>query len=220
MPIVIGRSWRSEPPEGETECQYGQYGWPGRAVRDAPSLAMNKFAATFVVSAAVVVVTVAFIVVPEGDRATQIVFGLLGFTVGTAVGLALIALWGLTPWARRYHWRVHCGPLSQDPSHYGDHGFAPNHTGLWLKSRHWHTVTNLRCTVTDPLRQEWASPLWRPTDRPALLLKPGESAGGFSYPGEFGAPWPMPGKYRVRWEMDAEERTKPIVLARGSWTVE
>lgn len=213
-----------KPPAGEPECSFGRSGWLGRALRDAPRYVVSEFWAAVVLLLAVGVVTTVFLVVPPSSThglVQRVAFAVTGVVLGVVIGVGLVGLAALTVWGRRRHWKAKTGGgFSQDPSHYGNHGFAPNHTGFWIGSEHWHTVRNLQCIVTDPLGQEWRSPSWtsRSGGVTAMVAAHG-TGGGFSYPSDFGAPWPMPGDYLVRWEMDRERATKPLVIARGTWSV-
>lgn len=204
-------------PEDQRECKYSQYGRYGRAWHDGWRLMVSAPAASVVVIFSVGITTTVFIVVPHADLPTKLILGVAGITTGLLIGVGLVALWALTRWGSRYHWRSRYGPFSQDPTHYPT-GVAGDHGLLSLTSRHWHTVRNLRCIVTDPTGQDWSTKAWDAHDSTTHLMAPGHGA-NFSYPSEFGAPWPAPGKYHARWEMDAEDRVQPVVLIREKWRV-
>ena len=210
-------------PYGQSECTFGRFGWWGRAVRDAPLRAVQGFwSEMFVAWVGVGVAAALAISLDHLGLLSRVLAGLIAFIPGVLSALVLLALWGVTPWGRRSHWAFReVGGYSQDPTHYPT-GFASDHSGLWVESRHWHTVRNLRCIVTDPLGVERSAGPWEPPpphSGTTVVLDPGQTGGGFSYPSDFDAPWPFPGTYKVSWEMDAEDGTKPVIISRGKWRV-
>lgn len=134
----------------------------------------------------------------------------MGVVVGFVAGLAFVAVFAFTRWGRGQHWRLLIRPLMVEPN---------DHSAISLKSRDWHTVINLRCTVTDPYGVSRAS---RPSDHTKdalVLLAPGGGA-TLAYPAAFDAPWPDPGTYRVTWESNVEGRGRPVVVGRMRWKVQ
>jgi hypothetical protein len=192
-----------DPTYSGGDCRYGPYGLLGRALRDAPRLAVSKFYASVVVALSIALVAgTVFLVSAEQSIFVRVVLIVAGVSGGIAVGLGLIGLWGLLPIARRAHWWV---VVSEET--------PPGHYNLDLKSRHFHTVANLRCVVTDPDGMERSEVV------PGLRQFSGGSGIGWNYPNGFHAPAPRPGKYRVRWESDVEHGPVPVTIASGHWTV-
>ena len=192
-------------PVDQYHCRYGIYGAWGRALRDAPRLLVSKWWAALIVAITTAITTVTAIRVPTRDGLlAKLVFATGGVCVGFVVGLGVIALWGLLPVARRAHWRTRATPFDSQPDLYG----------IWLQSRHWHTVTNLRCTVTDPAGMERDAP-WTYRGHATYLFPPSATSIGVSYPQDFPhAPPLAAGRYQVRWEMDVEHGAKPVTIAR------
>ena len=112
----------------------------------------------------------------------------------------------MRPTAWKRHWRVRVEVNSGESRRF-----------MSLASRHWHTVLNLTCVVTDPGRNRWRA-TWAPAVGGAQqLLKPGATGGPLIYPGDFAAPPVAPGRYKVTWLTDVEHGDRPIVLARKRW---
>jgi hypothetical protein len=125
--------------------------------------------------------------------------------LGVLLGIGIISGYALTPWGRAAHWRLQSGAF--DP----EKGRAL----LFVQSRCWHTVLNLRCTVIDP-QGVARTAVCHPPGGAKVILQPGASA-GVEFPKDFDAPPPVHGTYRIKWEMDAEDRTKPLTLRCAKW---
>jgi hypothetical protein len=203
-------------PDSATECKYGRWGRVSRAALDVPELAIQPMGQLVVL---VIVATTGAILVAQSDDTllARVASALVGVAVGVVLAAALLFFWRLLPGAWKRHWRIKCGRFFD-----GKELSSTSHTGLWLDSRHWHTVLNLRCTVTDPDGRKYESPVWTSAyyGRRVVLGPDGGSGGGFEYPNDFGAEWPRPGTYKVKWQMNGEGRARPITLARGRWRVE
>ena len=196
-------------PVDQYRCRYGKWGRLGRALVDSLVLTMHKFVASFVVLLFSVIMSTVVIVRDSSDSALcQALTVIIGLTAGVSAGLAVIALWTLSPSARQYHWRS--GSERLGPENRG-------HTLLVLKSNHWHPVSKMRCTVTDPMNVKWTA-TWDRDERLPLILAPGDYK-AFDYPKDYNAPWPIVGLFRVKWQMDAVGRQKPITLVRHKWQV-
>jgi hypothetical protein len=205
----FGGSGPGRVPESERNCRYGPWGEFGRAFRDSTHLAMSKFYAGAIWLVSTGLITAVVIVTnPTDSTFVQAVTVVVGLAVGTGVGLLLIGLVGLLPFARRQHWRVSCGPLDAEPVQ----------MGIWLRSLHWHTFRNLRCVVTDPDGNR-RTDFWGP-EREQMVISPGARI-AFQYPMHFdGAPPISSGRYKVQFLVDVEHGTKPITLAQGHWTTD
>lgn len=146
-----------------------------------------------------------------------------GFVLGTLLGLGLVAVWGVTPWGRRRHWRAAIfgrdhpeleGPLAEGV-----------HSAFVLVSKHPHFVRRPRCVVTDPDGREYRT-ITTGEDADSEIPFEGVTPGGIgpggiaNYPTDFDdAPAPRPGRYTVRWEFNVENRRAPVVVARQRWKV-
>lgn len=105
--------------------------------------------------------------------------------------LAALAL----PWSRRSHWRSHHAP------------YTLTQNIFWVESRQRHTVRNLRCEISCPNGEKKVVSAAMPYE----VLAPKDISGPVELP-------PCgPGIYRLRWMMDAENRAKPILLAKDRW---
>jgi hypothetical protein len=194
-------------PEDKSECVYGRWGRVGRAIRDVPDLGRHETLGEILVVAVTAVSAGAFFIVQARDSDLgRILTVLEGVVVGLVVAGVLLFLWGLRPWAWKRHWVVSASPFSDDSS---------SHTGLFLKSRHWHTVLNVRCSVRDPDGTWWSA-----IHPGQVILAPGANAAGFEYPNDFGAPWPGEGRYRLSFQTDVMHGDKPVRLARKRWKID
>jgi len=194
-------------PRGESECVYGKWGNHGRAFRDAERLVMNRLAAALVWLFCLSTVTTVFIVVNpshyEGNLG-KIATVLQGLVAGTALGIAIVWVYGLTPLARRYHW------------HTGHHAVNFGGTvGHYLESRHWHKALNLRCELVDPQGVTWGPVPVHWPGKP-WYLGPGDRCQEVTL-GWFKVTKTLPGTYRFVWLIDAEERDTPITIAVEKW---
>jgi hypothetical protein len=192
-------------PEDEYDCKFGRLGWGGRALRDTPRFALRP-AFVPVLPLTTAVATEVATHALSGEPVLAVV---IGAAVGVVVGLGVVAALAATIWGRRQHWRVVIGTL-EDKSR--------DHTFISLKSREWHTIINLRCTVTDPYGVARTSRVPNHTKDLPVILSPGERI-TLCYPSGFNAPWPNPGIYRVAWEADVEGRRRPVVVRRKRWHV-
>jgi len=118
---------------------------------------------------------------------------ILGGLVGMAVGVGIVALIQWLPWSRRFHWRPRHEVFTLGRS-----------IGVFVNSRHWHTVRNLRCEITAPngeIETRAAS------GTPELAVGPGQNSTILMLP-DYGT-----SEYRIKWLIDVPEGEKPVIIA-------
>jgi hypothetical protein len=210
MPPVIDDSYfygdDARLPVGHKMCEYGRFGVTGRAIRDGLGYVKSGLG------------VVAFAV--GGGIAGALLSRVTGVSALAAVGLGAVAgfallglvvtggtLWALTPWGRRCHWQnVFIRPYTLGG---GD--------GCALLSHHWHAITNLRCIVHTPARNQIEMPIAEPArkeDGQKIRISPGEKLNSFILPLSDG-----PGRYRFIWRAELDSCRKTKTVARGRFRV-
>ena len=192
-------------PSGSSEsCTFGPRGWPGRALRDAWGFMVNNTAVSFLwLLVAGLFATLFFVgqVTPrEGDLGKSLSV-LEGALVGTAVTVGIVAIYGLTPWARRRHWRNEFQTL--------DNGEVV----VGLRSGHAHSIRNPLLEILGPKGQREEVSLHPHLKDQLLTYGRGENLGMVHFTRDFEV---RNGRYRFRWVIDLEHSSRKIVIARAS----
>jgi hypothetical protein len=188
-------------------CTWGSHGWIGRVIRDAPKRAVSDpTCAAILTLASVGVGALFFASGPQSSDLAKVFLAVAGGAVGIAFAIILIALYGLTPVGRRYHWRW----LST---------FSPEGRIQTIepRSQHWHRLNHVVIEVTGPGCA--LSLPWPPLDpRRDRLVHPGTTAGVLSIEIDLG-PNPPPGRYRARWLINCDGRSRPVAIARTKFRI-
>jgi hypothetical protein len=113
-----------------------------------------------------------------------------------------------TRWSGRLHWKHRIERLSENSS---------SHSILSLKGRHLHVLSEVACTVTDPVGQHYDF-AWKPTYGHSPPLRKGDGPIA-AYSEEFAnAAWPTRGAYQVCWTAERPGK-KALILYRCKWSV-
>lgn len=200
-----GRVQEAPIPLDATLCRYGRFGGFGRAVHDGwlsivkPPQVVTGLIATGIFS----VLFAALIKHPTTvDRVLLVIPGAL-CAVAVVVGLG--AIWALTPWGRKVHWRSVIHP------------FTAGGDGCSLVGHHWHEITNMWCEVRSPDRNKTEYPIpWpaRPQDDERIVIPPRMKCDSFAI---FG--FSTPGRYRFLWKVNPVGCNHTVTVAKGRFRI-
>lgn len=202
------------PPNPDPRVTWCRQGAPrsfSRFVLDAADLIVSKPLAAMCWASLSFVVTASVIVANGHDAVLLLVGkGALAAFVSFGVTIGAVAIFGLTPWERRLHWRTYCMPWTD-----GD----PDTFQITLESKHFHTARNLRCLVVAPPTATTGTGWYSTRDHPFTLFSPGDTA-TLAFPQNFpdhGLPHAGPaphGGYVIEWQMEAENGIAPVTLIK------
>jgi hypothetical protein len=198
-----------EVPATEFDCKI--YRWPKRAIRDAVQLSLKTLGGVLLVA---LCAPIGVYLITRMTAKPSFVMGLLetfaGEVLGVLLALLALAIFSLLPERRTRHWET----TEQTMESNGEIV-----TLLWLRSKCFHRVSYVECTVINPDGEKAMAMVRSVFSQDEFVLQPNDSV-GHEFPSHFPTLKPKPGTYKVCWTGRSADGKKRVNLRSDKWQID